>query len=98
MMTVDYSMLFVGVVRSFVWLIGACWAIHNRRVLQCAGFTMAVATSSVFAWSNAGGHVNEELFDMTALLATPTATLIVCGVILPPRNSIQLRVWRGWRL
>lgn len=73
----DPTLLVVGFARVALWLVALFVAYQRRDTLAVVAFSVVALNSSVFAVSNAHGHVPSTLFDVAVLLATPVAALIV---------------------
>jgi hypothetical protein len=92
---IDQAQLVAGMLRSFMWAVGAAVAFGQRRVLLVIGLGLATVTSVVFALSNAGAPVSMTLFHVTSYASTVTPSLVVASLIMTTRSP---RLGRTWRL
>jgi hypothetical protein len=75
---IDQAQLVAGMLRSFMWAVGAAVAFGQRRVLLVIGLGLATVTSVVFALSNAGAPVSMTLFHVTSYASTVTPSFGSC--------------------
>lgn len=82
-------LLFYGFVRVGAWLTGAVAAVSARDWRWAPGLSLATFGSTVFAVSNAGGHVPEWAFDAATITSTPAAALIVSAYLRDRIDGIR---------
>lgn len=86
-----------GVARIGLWVAIAAFGYRQRRVLPLAYGGVAALTSTVFAISNAHGHVPGVLTDISTIVALPIVIAILASVHAT-RSVTPLKHRRGWYL
>lgn len=89
----DYALLAAGLTRSCLWLVGLFYALRFRRALVAAGFALTFASSSAFAFLNAGFAAPPRTLEVASYVATAAVTLIVAGFILGTSLYTRRKDW-----